>query len=205
MEWSVFIQRAMNPAFIIVGGELDEDPTQVGLPEHDQVVDALPPDGANQSFRKTVLPRRAGRDRLVANAHGAQAAGDSRTVNGVTVADQVAWCLIPGKSFSDLPRNPFCRRMRRHIDPDQLAPRQPNNDEGVEQAKANSWNDEQIDGGDVRHVIAKERAPALTGRRLVTLLGHVLGHCRLRHRKAKLEQLAMNVRCPTRRKRTPPT
>ena len=56
MEWSVFIQRAMNPAFIIVGGELDEDPTQVGLPEHDQVVDALPPDGANQSFRKTVLP-----------------------------------------------------------------------------------------------------------------------------------------------------
>ena len=69
----------MNSAFIIVGGELDEDPTQVGLPEHDQVVDALPPDGVDQPFRKAVLPWRAGRDRLVANAHGAQAAGDNRT------------------------------------------------------------------------------------------------------------------------------
>ena len=65
----------MNSAFIIVGGELDEDPTQVCLPEHDQVVDALPPDRADQSFRKTVLPRRTGRDWLAANAHGAQGGG----------------------------------------------------------------------------------------------------------------------------------
>jgi hypothetical protein len=42
----------MNSAFIIVGGELDEDPTQVCLPEHDQVVDALPPDRPDQSFCK---------------------------------------------------------------------------------------------------------------------------------------------------------
>ena len=112
----------MNSTFIIVGGEIDEDPTQVCLPEHDQVVDALPPDRADQSFCKTVLPRRAGRDRLVANAHGTQAAGDNSTVNGVTVADQVAWCLVPRKSFGDLLRYPARRRMRRHIDPDQLSP-----------------------------------------------------------------------------------
>jgi hypothetical protein len=36
----------MNSAFIIVGGEFDQDLTQVGLSEHDQVVDALPPDRA---------------------------------------------------------------------------------------------------------------------------------------------------------------
>jgi hypothetical protein len=34
MEWRIFVQRAMNVAFIIVGGELDEDPAQVCLPEH---------------------------------------------------------------------------------------------------------------------------------------------------------------------------
>src|SRR5262245_58705136 len=114
------------------------------------MVNALPPDRANQSFCKAILPRRAGRDGLVANAHSAQAAGDNRTVNGVAVADQVAWRLAPGKSFRDLLRNPLCRRMRCHIDPDQLSPGEPNNDEGVEQAKANGWNDEQIDGGNVR-------------------------------------------------------
>jgi len=112
----------MNSAFIIVGRELDEDPTQVCLPEHGQVVDALPPDRADQSFRKTVLPRRTGRDWLVANAHGAQAAGDNSTVNRVTIADQVAWGLVPGKGFGNLLRYPVRRRMRRHIDPDQLSP-----------------------------------------------------------------------------------
>ena len=110
-----------------------------------------------------------------------------------TVADQVAWCLVPRKSFGDLLRYPVRRRMRRHIDPDQLSPSQPNDDEGVEQSKANGWNDEQIDGGNVRHMIAKKRAPALT-ERVVTLLGHVLGHRGLRHCEPKLEQLAMNVR-----------
>src|SRR5882672_8897570 len=107
----------MNSAFIVEGGEFDQDLTQMGLSEHDQVVNALPPDRADQPFRKAVLPWRAGRDRLVANAHGAQAAGDNRTVNGVTVADQVAWCLVPGKRLGDLLRDPFRRRMRRHIDP----------------------------------------------------------------------------------------
>jgi len=52
MEWCIFVQCAMNSAFIIVGGELDEDPTQVCLPEYDQVVDALPPDCADQSSAK---------------------------------------------------------------------------------------------------------------------------------------------------------
>jgi hypothetical protein len=41
------------------------------------------------------------------------------------------------KGFGDLLRYPFCRWMRRHIDPDQLSPRQSNDDEGVEQLKAN--------------------------------------------------------------------
>src|SRR5262245_21338681 len=112
----------MNSAFIIVGGELDEDPTEVCFPEHDQMVNALPPDRANQPFRKAILPLRAGRDGLVANAHCAQPASDNRTVNGVAVADQVAWRLVPRKSFRDLLRNPLCRRMRCHIDPDKLSP-----------------------------------------------------------------------------------
>ena len=106
MEWCIFVQCAMNSAFIIVGGELDEDPTQVCLPEYDQVVDALRPDCADQSFCKAVLPRRTGRDWPVANAHGAQAAGYNSTINRVTVADHIAWGLVPGKGFGNLLRYP---------------------------------------------------------------------------------------------------
>ena len=32
MEGRIFVQRAMNSAFIIIGGELGEDPTQMRLP-----------------------------------------------------------------------------------------------------------------------------------------------------------------------------
>jgi hypothetical protein len=122
----------------------------VCLAKHDQVVDALPPDRADQSFRIGVLPWRTGRDRLVANAHGAQPAGDNCTVNGVTVADQVAWGRVPGRGFGDLLRYPLCRRMRRHIHPDQLSPRQTNNDQDVELGKRHGRDHEQIHGGNVR-------------------------------------------------------
>src|SRR5262245_26588329 len=99
MEWRVVTQCVVDPRSVIVGSELKKGPTQVGLSKDDQMVDALPPDRADQSFCKAILPRRTGRDGLVANAHGAQTAGDTSTVCAVTIADQVAWSFVPGKSL----------------------------------------------------------------------------------------------------------
>src|SRR4051794_20016094 len=84
----------MKASLVIIVSKLDERPPQVRFPKYDEVIKALPSDRTDQPFRIAVLPRRAGRDRLVANAHGAKAAGDNRTVNRVTVADQVAWGLV---------------------------------------------------------------------------------------------------------------
>ncbi len=71
MEWGILVQRAMNARFIIISGILAQDPAQVRLPEHDQVVETFPSDGADQSLDVRVLPRRSGSGRLVPNAHGA--------------------------------------------------------------------------------------------------------------------------------------
>ena len=46
----------MNPGAIVVRGELDNDPTQVGLSKHDQVVDALPPDRADRRLSLLKIP-----------------------------------------------------------------------------------------------------------------------------------------------------
>ena len=100
---------------------------------------------------------------------------------------------MPGESFSNLLRNPFCRWVGGHIDPNKLSPSQPDNDQDVEQVEADGRRHEQIHGGDVRRMVAQEGAPALT-RRTAVYAGHVLGHGRLSDRKAKLEQLAMNAR-----------
>ena len=70
MDGGVLVQSAMRPRFIIVGGKLAKDPAQMGLTEHNQVVETFPSDRADQSLRVPILPRRARSNRLVADAHG---------------------------------------------------------------------------------------------------------------------------------------
>ena len=53
------------------------------------VVQALAANGPNQSFGKTVLPRRARRDRFIPNAHCSEALPHYGTEYAVSVADQV--------------------------------------------------------------------------------------------------------------------
>jgi SAM domain (Sterile alpha motif) len=70
MNGSVLAQSPMSPRFIIVGGKLVKDPAQMGLTEHNQVVETFPSDRADQSLRVPILPRRARGNRFVADAHG---------------------------------------------------------------------------------------------------------------------------------------
>ena len=130
--------------------------------EGDDMVDALAADCSDQPLGKTVLPWRAWRNGLVADTHGSYSARDGSTVDPVAIADEVAWGLIPGEGFNNLLPDPFCRRVRGHIDPDKLSPSQPDNDQNVEQVKANGRNHEQIQGCDVRRMVTQEGAPALT-------------------------------------------
>jgi len=51
MDGSVQVQSTMGPHAIVMGGILAKDPAQVGLSERDQVVEAFPPDRADQSLR----------------------------------------------------------------------------------------------------------------------------------------------------------
>jgi len=79
-------------------------------------------------------------------------------------------------------RNPFCRRVRCRIDPDKLASSQPNNDQNVEQVKADDWDHEQIHGCDARRMVTQKRAPGLP--EWVAFPSHVLGNGRLSDREA---------------------
>ena len=90
---------------------------------HD-MIEALAPDRSDQPFNMTVLPRRAWRDRPIPDAHGSQPACDRDTIGGVTIADEVAWRLVPWEGFGDLSGDPFGGRMCGHIDPDEPSPLQ---------------------------------------------------------------------------------
>ena len=47
------------------------------------------------------------------------------------------WRLIPREGFGELTCDPFGSRVCRHIDPDQVSPVEPDDDEGIEQVKVN--------------------------------------------------------------------
>ena len=110
----------------------------------------------------------------------------------IPITDEVARSLIPRKCLGYLARNPFCGWICCHVDPDEISAIQPNDDEGIEQVEANSRDNEQVHGGDVRRVVTQKGAPSLTWR--PTPLDHVFGNARLRHLKPELEQFAVDAR-----------
>src|SRR6266481_8409777 len=110
------------------------------------MVEALAPDRSDQPFGEAVLPRRAWGDGLVTDAHGAQSACDGSAVDSIPIPDQVARSLIPRECFCDLTCDPVRGRIRCDVDPDKVSARQPDDDQAVEQIKANGWNNERVLG-----------------------------------------------------------
>src|ERR1700736_6270727 len=87
--------------------------------------------------------------------------------------------------------------MRGDVDPDEVSAAEPDDDEGIEQVETESWNNEQVHGGNVGRVVTQEGPPSLAGRPLS--FDHVLGDARLRDLKPELEQFAVDAwRAPKR-------
>src|ERR1700686_2873359 len=159
---------------------------------NDDMIETLTPDRSDQPFGKAILPRRGRCGRPVSDAHGAQSERDDAAIDPVPIADEVVRSLIPRKCLRYLTCNPFCRRMCCDVDPDEVSAAEPNDDEGIEQVETNSWNNEQVHGGNVWRVVMQEGPPSLAGR--PPPFDHVLGDARLRDLKPELEQLAVDAR-----------
>src|SRR5450631_1592023 len=167
------------------------------LAQDNDVVHTFTPDRSDQPFGKAILPRRGWRGRLDPDAHGAQSACDNAAIDPIPIADEVVRSLIPRKRLRYLTCNPFCRRICCDVDPDQVSAVEPDNDEGIEQVETDSWNNEQVHGGDVRRVVTQEGPPCLTGR--PPSFDHVLGDAGLRDLNPELEQFAVDTwRAPKR-------
>src|SRR6266550_6393430 len=89
------------------------------------------------------------------------------------------------------------RVSRRDVDPDEVSAVEPDDDEGIEQIETDSWNNEQVHGGNVRRVVTQEGSPSLAG--WPPSFDHVSGDARLRDLKPELEQFAVDAwRAPKR-------
>ena len=52
----ILVQGQMRSQFVVIAGIGRKDPAQVGLAKDDDVIEAFPPDRADQSLRMSVLP-----------------------------------------------------------------------------------------------------------------------------------------------------
>ena len=91
------------------------------LAQDDEMVHALAPDRSDQPFGKAVLPRRGWCSRLVPDAHGAQSARDDSAVDPIPITNEVLRDIVPRKCLRYLMRNPFCCRVCRDVDPDEIS------------------------------------------------------------------------------------
>src|ERR1700738_5294849 len=159
--------------FVVIASIGSQDSAQMHLAQDNDVVHTFTPDRSDQPFGKAILPRRGWCGRLVPDAHGAQSARDDAAIDPVAIADEVVRSLMPRKWFRYLTCDPFRRRICRDIDPDGVSAGEPDDDEGIEQVETDRWNNEQVHGGNVRHVIAQEGPPSLAWRS--PSFAHVLG------------------------------
>src|SRR6266403_3159134 len=193
----ILVQRPMCSDGVVVMGVRFQNAAQMRFAQNDEMVHTLATDRSDQPFGKAVLPGRGWRGRLVPDAHGAQSACDDAAIDPIPIADEVTRRLIPRKCLRYLTCNPFGRGICCDVDPDEVSAVEPDNDEGIEQVETDSWNNEQVHGGDVRRVVMQEGSPSLAGR--PPPFDHVLGDARLRDLKPELEQFAVDAwRAPKR-------
>src|ERR1700730_13520771 len=186
----------MRSDFVVVACVRLQNLAQMGLAQ-DDVVQALTPNRSDQPFGKAILPGRGWCGRLVPDAHGTQSARDNTAIDPIPIADEVVRRLVPRKCLRYLTCNPFCRRICCDGGPDELSAVEPDDAEGIEQVETDSWNNEQVHGGNVWRVVAQERSPSLAG--WPPSFDHVLGDARLRDFEPELEQFAVDAwRAPKR-------
>ena len=104
----IFFERQMRTASFVVFEIILQNPAQPGLMENNDVIQAFATDGAQQSFRKGILPRRSRRSQDFPNAHRFRRLTELLTVHAVAVAQQVTRSVVPGECFQKLTGCPFC-------------------------------------------------------------------------------------------------
>jgi hypothetical protein len=150
----ILLEREMRTRRRVVADVRFQDLSETGGAQHDDMIETLATNRADEPFGVRVLPGRARCGQHFLNAHGFDCRLD-RLKRAIAIADEIAWRLVPRKGFPELLRGPRGRRMRSHG--------------GVHDAPAVMSEDHQheqqtIGRHDLVGVIGQKRAPRLRGR-----------------------------------------
>jgi hypothetical protein len=135
-------------------------PVQMSSMEHDDVVQALAPNGADEAFRERTLPERTGSNELFLQAQGEGPRLEFQAVNAVAIARQVGWWVAVGESLGELLGGPLGRRRIRHIEVQDLSVLMRYEQEDKEDREGGGGDDEEIDNDEILGVVVEEDVPS---------------------------------------------
>ena len=134
----------MRAAPFVVFEIVLEDPTQPGLMENNDVVQALPSNGPDQALNVGVLPRALRCGQNFVNAQPIRRLAEFLAVRTVAVAQQVTRAVVPREGFQELAGRPFGCRVRGYRKMDGTSSLMVENYEDEWELERNRWDDEEI-------------------------------------------------------------
>ena len=139
--------------------ELAEHRTKVTLVHHDDVVEALSPEGSYHPLGNGVgLGCPKGREDCL-NADVPGASDEILSEAGVSVSDQELGLNAPRRGLDHLVPRPVCGGMSCHVEVHDRSVAVIYKEEDVEGSEGQGVNDEEVTGPDVWSVIRKKRSP----------------------------------------------
>ena len=151
----------MSAGFVIVHEIACQDSPQVGFVEHDDMVDTLSADTADQAFNVRILPWRSWRRDDFFDAHVHDALAEVNAVDPVAVSEQEARRFVIRKGLDNLLACPTGSWMGRDVEMNDATAIMPKDNEAVQQLKSNGRHDKEIDRRYIGCVILKECPPRL--------------------------------------------
>jgi len=131
------------------------------LTKNDDVVQAIPTYGANESFTDRIL-RRASRCRFdFLDANRLNPLLKLFTVNPVTIAQQIPRFAAVGEGLDHLLAGPACGGMFRYVDMHDASAIMGQNHQDKQDSEGSGGNNEKADGNQVFDMIVQEGAPYL--------------------------------------------
>jgi hypothetical protein len=106
----ILVQREVSAPLVIVGEVTPKVAVQRALVPHDDVIEALASDGADDAFDERTLPRTTRRRQHFVDAHLLQRTLRIRSVHRIPIADDEARSSIPRPRLAELLRRPQRRR-----------------------------------------------------------------------------------------------
>jgi hypothetical protein len=128
---------------------------------HEDVVEALPPDRADQALDERSLPRRARCNEDLLNSHAANPIPEVGTMDPISVTEHVPGRCVVRKRFDDLLGRPALRWMTGDVEVNDHPSMVLENQEANEDAEVHGRDCEEVDRRDLANMVVQEDAPSL--------------------------------------------